>query len=730
MWEPTVEINNGRGRQAESALYHSELQFRRLLDKLPAGAYTCDPQGLITYFNQQAVQLWGRAPKLNDPVDRFCGSFKLFSADGSPLTHDQCWMALALRIDQEYNGHEIIIERPDGQRLTALAYANPIHDEAGKLLGAVNVLVDITERKRVELAQRLVAEASHLLATSLDYTLALTNLAQLVVPDLADWCAVDVMGEDGLIHRLAVIHQDPTKAELAAQLQHYYSMLDPQGEHTVARVLRQDQSWFDTKVTKTRLAAEARDAEHLRLLQGLGFASEIVVPLTARGHNLGALTLVRTSLERRYDATDLALAEEIARLSAIVIDNARLYEAEQLAKHVAEQTAERIAGLQAVTAALSKALTPIQVAKAIINEGLVPLGVAGGIVMMLDEPDSYLHIVDYFGYSTELINTWRHFPVSLRQGPLSDALLTGQPVFIESLGDWQARYPNLNQQQAANHVAWAALPLEIEERIVGVIGLTFAQGRPYSVDERAFLLAVAQQCAQALERARLYEVEQKARIEAEAAQQRLALLAEMRERNRMAQELHDTVAQALGYLNLKIGMTHTLLADNQVEAAKANLQELKNVVGETYTDVREEIFNLRAKVQSGMGFMEVLDRYIEKYRRFYNLDIQRIQEADPTLFQFPAEVTPQLIRTIQEALINIRKHARVTTAIIRLGQEAEHLRLTIEDQGWGFDPNKIKEKTASFGLQIMRERVESVGGSLEVDTAPGRGTRIILRYRQ
>jgi signal transduction histidine kinase/ActR/RegA family two-component response regulator len=132
----------------------SELQFQNLLEKLPAGAYTCDPEGLITYFNQHAVQLWGRSPKLNDPVDRFCGSFKLFSTDGAPIAHNQCWMALALQTDAEYNGHEIIIERPDGQRLTALAHANPIRDHRGKLLGAVNVLVDISDRKRAEDALR------------------------------------------------------------------------------------------------------------------------------------------------------------------------------------------------------------------------------------------------------------------------------------------------------------------------------------------------------------------------------------------------------------------------------------------------------------------------------------------------------------------------------------------------------------------------------------------------
>jgi signal transduction histidine kinase len=139
---------------AKAAPQNSELQFRGLLDKLPAGGYTCDAQGLITHFNEHAAKLWGRAPKLNDPVDRFCGSFKLFSKDGSPIAHDACWMARALQTGKEYNGEEIVIERPDGRRLTVLAHANPIRDDAGKLLGAVNVLVDITDRKQAEAVLR------------------------------------------------------------------------------------------------------------------------------------------------------------------------------------------------------------------------------------------------------------------------------------------------------------------------------------------------------------------------------------------------------------------------------------------------------------------------------------------------------------------------------------------------------------------------------------------------
>src|SRR5215207_4756440 len=133
---------------------HGEAEFRRLLEKLPAGAYTCDEAGLITYYNSRAVDLWGRAPRLNHPDDRYCGSFRLFSVRGEPIAHDRCWMALALQNDQEYNAREIVIERADGRRMTTLAHANPIHDETGRLCGAVNVLIDITERKAAEEALR------------------------------------------------------------------------------------------------------------------------------------------------------------------------------------------------------------------------------------------------------------------------------------------------------------------------------------------------------------------------------------------------------------------------------------------------------------------------------------------------------------------------------------------------------------------------------------------------
>ncbi len=145
--------------------------MRRLLETLPAGAYTCDQDGLITYFNQRAAEIWGREPRLNHPGDRFCGSFKLYSAEGAPLRHERSWMALALHNGRCYNGQEIVIERPDGELRTVLAHANPVYDERGELIGALNVLVDISDRKRAQEALREADRSKEALLATLSHEL-------------------------------------------------------------------------------------------------------------------------------------------------------------------------------------------------------------------------------------------------------------------------------------------------------------------------------------------------------------------------------------------------------------------------------------------------------------------------------------------------------------------------------------------------------------------------------
>ena len=141
--DPVQTNDESRGR---------EYFYRELLDALPAAIYTTDPAGRITFFNQAAVALAGRRPVLGS--DRWCVSWRLFWPDGTPMGHDECPMAIALREDRAIRGTELIAERPDGVRVPILPYPTPLHDESGKLLGAVNMLVDISDRKKAEQALR------------------------------------------------------------------------------------------------------------------------------------------------------------------------------------------------------------------------------------------------------------------------------------------------------------------------------------------------------------------------------------------------------------------------------------------------------------------------------------------------------------------------------------------------------------------------------------------------
>ena len=190
------------------------------------------------------------------------------------------------------------------------------------------------ERKRSAEALRFLSEASAALTSSLDYRATLARVARLAVPQLADWCAVDVREEDGSTHQLAVEHENPEKVAWAHELQQRYPP-DADAPRGVPEVLRSGRSEFYPDVTDEMLVAAARDPEHLRLMRRMSFTSAMVVSLVARGRTLGAITLVSAESGRRYDSADLELAEELARRAALAVDNARLYDEAQ--KEISER---------------------------------------------------------------------------------------------------------------------------------------------------------------------------------------------------------------------------------------------------------------------------------------------------------------------------------------------------------------------------------------------------------
>jgi PAS domain S-box-containing protein len=153
-------------KRAEAELRESERWFREMVDALPAAVYTTDAQGRITHFNPAAVEFAGRVPELG--TDQWCVTWKLFRPDGTPLPHDECPMAVALKEGQIVDGMETIAERPDGKRLWCVPYPRPLRDAEGGIVGGINLLMDITERKQVEEDLRESKEQLRILADDLD----------------------------------------------------------------------------------------------------------------------------------------------------------------------------------------------------------------------------------------------------------------------------------------------------------------------------------------------------------------------------------------------------------------------------------------------------------------------------------------------------------------------------------------------------------------------------------
>lgn len=172
--------------RSQATLRERERRFRELLDALPAAVYTTDAAGRITYYNEAAADLWGHRPALGS--SEWCGSWKLFWPDGTPLPHDECPMAVALKEDRAVRGMEAAAERPDGTRVPFIPYPTPIHDETGKLVGAVNMLVDITDRKRAEEQHNLlVRELHHRVKNTLAMVQAITGSTARATDNIEDF---------------------------------------------------------------------------------------------------------------------------------------------------------------------------------------------------------------------------------------------------------------------------------------------------------------------------------------------------------------------------------------------------------------------------------------------------------------------------------------------------------------------------------------------------------------
>ena len=328
----TASLRSARDRAEQSKLEaeshqknlrESEERFRLMVQGVKDYAYfMLDPKGCVTTWNEGAERVEGYG------AEEIIGEhFSVFYADGEVAGgHPEEKLRTAAKEGRYQEEGPRFCK--DGSTFWANVLITALKDRNGNLRGFSMLVQDISERKHADDVLRFLAESSSSLASSLDYRTTLANVAGLAVPTLADWCAVDVLDDDGSIERVAVEHSDPEKVALAFELQ-ARNPSNPDTTRGVRKVLETGEPDMMEEIPEELLDRVAVDAEHRETMRKLGLRSYIVVPMVARGRMHGAITLVSAESGRRYDETDLRLAEELARRAALAVDNARLYEEAQ-----------------------------------------------------------------------------------------------------------------------------------------------------------------------------------------------------------------------------------------------------------------------------------------------------------------------------------------------------------------------------------------------------------------
>ena len=202
------------------------------------------------------------------------------------------------------------------------------------------------------------------------------------------------------------------------------------------------------------------------------------------------------------------------------------------------------------------------------------------------------------------------------------------------------------------------------------------------------------------------------------------------ERDRIARELHDGVAQFIGYVNTKILAVRLHIQNNRIEEADQQLLQIEQAVREQAVDVRASIIGLKMASESGIGLVTGLHQLVDQCRRLSEFEIQIEIEHQVEDIRLSPETELHLLRIVQESLSNIRKHASAEQAVIRLGSRDDELILSVQDDGVGFTPYRLEGNNhAHFGIKNMYERAEMFGAILSIESAPGRGTMVTLRLK-
>ncbi|AFY46164.1 PAS domain S-box [Nostoc sp. PCC 7524] len=708
-------------KKTQQALRESEARFRTMFNQAALGIALISLDGKFLQVNPALCQLVGYS------YDEF------IQMSFQDITHpddlETDWNYGQKVLTREINCYSLEKRyiRKDGGIVWVNVTSSVVCDDDGEPKYALGIVEDISQRKQAQATQNFLVEASTILAASLDYEVTLSNVAKLTVPTLADWCIVDILQPDWSIKRVAIACHNPQKRQIIEEIQQRYPPRSD-GNHPFRQTLIQGKSVFYPELPTSTLVEMARDEEHLQLLQSLGMRSVMVIPFYSRERLFGVISFVTGESGRQFQATDLALAEDIARRAATAIDNARLYQETQQAKQAAEMAVSRTARLQSITSALSEALTPQQVADVIVNQGIAALGASGGSVVLI-EGDSELKILEAVGYPQSVRENWASFPITANV-PIAVAARTKEPIFLANTEILADQYPEIaNIPALTGNCAFACIPLIVEQQTIGVLALSFATTQIFTAEDQRFMLTLAQQCAQAIARAQLYEAERNARAAAESA-------------NRIKDEFLTVLSHELRTpLNPILGWAKLLRTRKHNEATIIQALETIERNAKLQTQLIDDLLDvsriLRGKLQLNIRAVDLrttITAALETVRLAAEAkSIEMITCLDAPVGQVMGD-SDRLQQVVWNLLSNAVKftppNGQVQVTLEQVGLEAQ---IQVIDTGKGITPEflphvfeyfrQADSKTTrifgglGLGLAIVRHFVELHGGTVQAESA-------------
>lgn len=567
--------------------------------------------------------------------------------------------------------------------------------------------------------KNFVLRAADLLASSLDLDETLTNIAKVATEGVADWCAIDLLADDGSLRRTVIMHRDPERVRWAREFQREFGARI-RDAHSLPRVFQTGEAVLTPQITDEVLEATVADPEAREIIRGLRLKAAITAPLVARGRVLGVLTLVSEEGGRSYDEDDLRLARDFGLRAGLAIDNAQLY-------RTAVQRGEWLRFLADATEILSASLEYDQTIERVANL-MVPDMADLAVVYLLDEA-GYLNRTAVAAIDNSLVEGVRNQPpvsMSAAEGALSAVIHTGTGRLTAEVTDHlleeYARTPeHLAFLRTMRPTSSIMVPLIARNRVLGALNLTILGDRPRYTDESLQLAEeIGRHCAMAIDNATLYE---EARQATRTKDQFLAML---------SHEIKGPLTVIVGGIDLmarnpslRTGQVGDQLVADLVEKSQQMRRAVTNLLDLARTDLQSELELAPVQLQ------EELPAIVEEFCSRYP-DQKVVVQAEPGLQ--PAGAQTGLLRhVVQNLLTNAAKYGDPLRGIdVDARQDADVIEVRVRDYGPGLAREDLERIFEPFyrtpaarhsaagtgiGLTVCRRVIQALGGTIRAENA-------------